>query len=40
MHNDNDVTGLDAREECWSLPGRIKQFKMATIEIFLDHDDY
>jgi hypothetical protein len=40
MHN--DVTRLDAREECWSYqssPGKIKQFKMATIEIF-PGDDY
>ena len=35
MHN--DVTRLDAREECWSQQsssGKIKQFKMATIQIF------
>jgi hypothetical protein len=31
MHN--DVTRRDARKECWSSPGRIKQLKMASIEI-------
>ena len=35
----NDVTRLDAREKCWSnsshaSPGKIKQFKMATVKIF------
>jgi hypothetical protein len=33
----NDVTRLDAREE--SSPGKIRQFKMATIDIF-PGDDY
>ena len=41
MHN--DVTRLDAREECWSQQsssGKIKQFKMATIQIFPGDDQH